>query len=219
MPSKYLILLSFLVLLIFSIDSKPVEDQKTQIAEANNNVKDTSISEILRNLTFNPFSPDFKWINYNIAAVTTGTVIIIAGLAMVITIFFPIYAYKICYALGGCQNTLDQYVDRFIGVQGRTRRIKRREIEQNNDNMDFALHLLKMAMDTYSSKKENEEPYSNVMSVNAPSSNINDDVSKKIEKRSPLDYIAPILELTSRAYNEFVDSDLKKNFKKPPSIS
>lgn len=40
----------------------------------------------------------------------------------------------------------------------------------------------------------------------------------QIGKRSPIDYIEPILVMMSKAYKEYVNPELKKNFKKPPSI-
>lgn len=36
----------------------------------------------------------------------------------------------------------------------------------------------------------------------------------QVERRSPIDYIEPILVMLSKAYNEYADPELKKNFKK-----
>ncbi|CAG9768918.1 unnamed protein product [Ceutorhynchus assimilis] len=161
-------------------------------------------------ITYNPFSPDFKWTGYNIAAVTTAAIVVGTGLAILTTLFFPMFVYKICYALGGCQTTLDEAVDRFLGVHGRTRRIKR---DTRDENMDFFIDLLKMSIKEYGTQNkavvEREPLRENVMSLTP---------DRKIEKRSPIDYIEPILVMLSRAYDEYINPELKKNFKKPPSI-
>lgn len=84
-----------------------------------------------------------------------GIIIVGAGLALFTAFFFPIFGYKVCYALGGCQNTLDNYVDRMIGVQGRSRKITKRDVNQKRD-MDYVMDFLKMAMRQYEDKAINE---------------------------------------------------------------
>lgn len=75
----------------------------------------------------------------------------VAGLVLLTMSYFPLFVYNLCYALGGCQNTLDNYVDRFLGVEGQTRRIKRSDLSEVNA-MDYVVKFLKMAMEEYGSK-------------------------------------------------------------------
>ncbi|KAF7276380.1 hypothetical protein GWI33_010381, partial [Rhynchophorus ferrugineus] len=84
-----------------------------------------STEEVDGKLEEKALSTGFQWASYKVAAISTAIIVVGASLATLTALFFPIFAYKICYALGGCQNMLDSYVDRFIGVEGQTRRIKR----------------------------------------------------------------------------------------------
>lgn len=96
---------------------------------------------------------------YNAATIFTATVLTGVGLIALTAFFFPVMAYKVCYALGGCQNTMDSYVDELIGKElGKARNIRPRN------------------------------------------------------KRS-IEYIEPILVNLAKAYDEYGDQDVKKNFK------
>ncbi|CAH0562083.1 unnamed protein product [Brassicogethes aeneus] len=55
-----------------------------------------------------------NWSLYNVAALTTAVIAVSVGLAGLISLFLPVTAYKLCLMLGGCQDTMDRYVDRFI---------------------------------------------------------------------------------------------------------
>lgn len=98
---------------------------------------------------------------YNAAIIFTATVLTGVGLIALTAFFFPVMAYKVCYSLGGCQNTMDAYVDELIGKElGKARNIRSRN------------------------------------------------------KRS-MEYIEPILVTLAKAYEEYGDQDVKKNFKIP----
>lgn len=59
-----------------------------------------------------------------------------------------------CYALGGCQNTMDFYLDRLLGVEGNIR--KRRNVASQSD-LDYLVGFIKMAVDKYGSTTLNNE--------------------------------------------------------------
>lgn len=64
-----------------------------------------------------------------------------------------------CYALGGCQNTMDFYLDRLLGVEGNIR--KRRDVASQSD-LDYLVRFIKMAVDKYGPSTENNEIQDNV---------------------------------------------------------
>lgn len=127
-------------------------------------------------VTYNPFSSGFKWTKNSIAAVTTSelyltkytkktkciflaVVILTVGLALLSMMFFPLTVYKMCYALGGCQNTMDFYLDRLLGVEGNIR--KRRDVASQSD-LDYLVSFIKMAVDKYGPSTVNNEIQDNV---------------------------------------------------------
>lgn len=65
-----------------------------------------------------------NWSYYNVAAVGTAILVVSAGLAALMSLFLPVMTFKLCLMLGGCQDTLDRYVDRLI-VDSYPRRQKR----------------------------------------------------------------------------------------------
>ncbi|KAL1513203.1 hypothetical protein ABEB36_002641 [Hypothenemus hampei] len=167
-------------------------------------------------ISYNPFSSSFKWTKYNIAILSSAVLVVAAGAAILTAMLFPMFIYKICYALGGCQNTLDNYVDRFLGSDGLSKRsIKRRDVREIND-MEYILNFLKIAMEEYGNQTGQRQQRENSSNKNVMTISKGD--SHLIEKRSPIDYIESILVMMSKAYNEYVDPDLKKNFKKLPFI-
>ncbi|XP_076256760.1 uncharacterized protein LOC143194080 [Rhynchophorus ferrugineus] len=107
---------------------------------------------------------------------------------------------------------LDSYVDRFIGVEGQTRRIKR-DLKESDD-LKLLFNILQMATREYKNIGDSNE----ISQTETTSTTTVKPADHQIEKRSPIDYIEPILSLASKAYNEYMDPGLKKNFEKPPSI-
>lgn len=77
--------------------------------------------------TYSTSLTDIKWNYYNIAALTTALLVVGAGLSALMALFLPVMTYKICYMLGGCQDTLDYYVDQLVAdnFNGISRREKR----------------------------------------------------------------------------------------------
>ncbi|XP_066258632.1 uncharacterized protein [Euwallacea similis] len=166
--------------------------------------------------TYNPFSSGFKWTKYNIAAVTTAGLVIATGLTLLTTLFFPMFIYKVCYALGGCQNTMDHYVDQLLGVNGQeiTGKRRRRSLSEMS-RLEYVFNLFKIAMQEYENGGGERDKRGNIMIIPTTPRPLD---NHQIGKRSPIDYIEPVLVMVSKAYNEYVDPKLKKNFKKPPSI-
>ncbi|XP_066143921.1 uncharacterized protein [Euwallacea fornicatus] len=176
----------------------------------------TQTNEIQPVSIHNPFSLGFKWTKYNIAAVTTAGLVIVAAVTLLTTLFFPVFIYKVCYALGGCQNTMDHYVDQLLGVNGHEilRKRSRRSLSEMS-RLEYVFNLFRRAMQEYENDVGERDKRGNIMIIPTSPQPPN---NHQIGKRSPIDYIEPILIMVSKAYNEYVDPELKKNFKKPPFI-
>lgn len=71
----------------------------------------------------------------------------VVGVVMLLAILFqPVYVYQLCYALGGCQNTLDGYLDDLLKEDRGNRKIKR---DVKDSDLDYAMRILKMAIHVY----------------------------------------------------------------------
>lgn len=61
-----------------------------------------------------------NWSFYNVATLSTAVLVVSVGFAALVSLFFPVFVYKLCYLVGGCQDALDLYVDQLISEDKRS---------------------------------------------------------------------------------------------------
>lgn len=95
---------------------------------------------------------DASWTSRNV--LTLGGTIILAGAMVVgvVVLFFPVMAYRICYYLGGCQDTMDHFVDKLIAEQ--PREAKQKNNKRSVDYMQPLLWNLAKGFEKYGRPKE-----------------------------------------------------------------
>lgn len=128
-----------------------------------------------------------NWSFYKIAALTTAILVTSAGFAALVSLFFPIFTYTLCYFLGACPDTLDVYVDRFLDNHGNVRRINARSI----NDLDPVLATLAKGVEIYEKDGNNQNIH-------------------KVNKRDAVDYVEPVLTTLTRMYELYADGDVKK---------
>ncbi|KAJ3639852.1 hypothetical protein Zmor_003187 [Zophobas morio] len=50
-----------------------------------------------------------KWSFYDIATLSTAVLVVSVGFAALVSLFIPLFTYKLCYFFGICHNTLDVF--------------------------------------------------------------------------------------------------------------
>ncbi|KAH1006842.1 uncharacterized protein LOC109535268 [Dendroctonus ponderosae] len=145
------------------------------------------------------------WVKNHVGTIASGFLGFI-GVVMVLAILFqPVYVYQLCYALGGCQDTLEDYLDALLKEDApEKRRIKR---DMKDSDLDYAMRIMKMAIHLYGQNTSENEVQKNQNTTD-----------HDVERRSPVDFIEPVMLMMSTMYKEFLGDEQKKNFKKPPSI-
>lgn len=91
---------------------------------------------------------------YNAAIIVAATVLTGVGLVILTVVFYPMTAYNVCYALGGCQNTMDDYVDELIGKQLGTARNIRSRNKRSMEYIEPILLTLAKAYEEYGDQDE-----------------------------------------------------------------
>lgn len=94
-------------------------------AEESNDIE----SNLEQKETYSTSLTDIKWNYFNIAALTSALLVVGAGLSALMALFLPLMTYKICYMLGGCQDTLDHYVDQLVANNFNNIRRQKRSME------------------------------------------------------------------------------------------